>query len=261
MTLSEIQSAFQAAVLSGEKEHCAGIINSVEDSARTDRKTLFNVYVDAYRLRLTEFMSADFPILRLHLGDDAFAPLVEDYVASAPSRQRNARWYASRLPEFMSATPPWRDDRAACDLARFERALADAFDAADALTIAIDALQDVGVEDQPSVAFSFHPSIAILDLAGGTTRDYEALAGEGTASEIEGDKETVLFWRCDNESYYRQVGEDERLALMEAMQGKRFSDVCALLAFQGNDEDIAGRVAGFLSQWFADGLLTRLTIC
>jgi hypothetical protein len=261
MTLSEIQSAFQAAVLAGGKARGTAILDSVEDSSRTDRDSLFSVYVDAYGLRLTEFVSTDFPILHLHIGHDAFASLVEDYIASAPSRQRNARWYATRLPEFMRATPPWRDDRGACNLARFERALADAFDAADVTAITIDALQNVVVEDQPNLAFSFHPSVTIFDLAGGTTNAYEALAGGETAPRIEDNKETVLFWRSDNEPYYRQVREDERLALMEAMQGKRFSDVCALLAFQGNDEDATGRVAGFLSQWFADGLVTRLTIC
>jgi hypothetical protein len=260
MTLSEIQSAFQAAVLAGGKAYGTAILASVEDSSRTDRESLFSVYVDAYRLRLTEFISTDFPTLRLHLGDDAFASLVEDYVTSMPSRQRNARWYASRLPEFMAATPPWRDDHAACDLARFERALADAFDAADAIVITIEALQKLNVGDQPNIVFGFHPSVAILDLANGTTNRYEALTGGGLASGIADDKETVLFWRSEAASYYRRVREDERLALTEAMQGKRFSDVCTLLAFLGNDEDAAGRVAGFLAQWFADGLLTRLSI-
>ncbi|HEY8072310.1 MAG TPA: DNA-binding domain-containing protein [Methylocystis sp.] len=259
MRLSEIQSAFQAAVLAGENGGRGKIIDSVDDSPKTDRSTLFSVYIDAYRLRLTEFVSNDFPILRSHLGDHAFASLVEDYVDAAPSRQRNARWYASRMPEFMSAVRPWGEQTDACDLARFERALANAFDANDARSLTIAVLQEVGLERQPNVAFSFHPSVTILDLLGGTTNRYECLAGGATTSGAADDRESVLFWRVENETYYRQVSEDERLALMEAMQGKRLSDICMLLAFQGNDEDAAGRFAGFLSQWFAGGLITQLT--
>ena len=48
---------------------------------------------------------------------------------------------------------------------------------------------------------------------------------------------------------------------MEARQGKKFSDICTLLAYEGGDENVTQRVAGFLSQWFADGLVTRLRDC
>ena len=74
---------------------------------------------------------------------------------------------------------------------------------------------------------------------------------------VQGD-ETV--WRNDGQSFYRPVAEDERLALLEARRDKPFGDICALLAFQNNGDDVTRRVAGFLAQWFADGLVTRLSI-
>ncbi len=232
----------------------------IKDSRRTDRATLFGVYVDAYRLRLAEFVSNDFPILRAHLGDEGFGHLVEDYISSAPSRQRNARWYGARLPDFMRETAPWRGDQSAIDLARFEWALSDAFDAADAPVLTIDALQHTCAEDWPRLAFDFHPSVRILDLAARTTQLYAALIEADGPSAIQQGEETIIFWRSDDQAFYRHVAEDERLALIEAKQGKRFGDICALLAFQRDDEGVTQRVASFLSQWFADGLVTRLSI-
>jgi hypothetical protein len=256
MKLAELQTRFQAGIVKGDN----AILAAIADSRRTDRATLFAVYHDAYRLRLAEFLSTDFPVLRAHLGEETFGLLVEDYIESAPSSQPNARWYGTRLPDFMQKTAPWRRNRSAIDLARFERALSDAFDAADAPISTIDALRDISAEDWPRLAFEFHPSVRLLDLAGGTAQIYAALAEEEEAPPIQQDREAIVFWRNDGQSFYRPVAEDERLAQLEAQQGKCFGDICALLAFQRNDADVTQRVAGFLSQWFADGLVTRLAI-
>jgi hypothetical protein len=256
MKLAELQMRFQAGIVEGDN----AILASIADSRRTDRATLFGVYHDAYRLRLAEFLSHDFPVLRVHLGEETFGQLVEDYILSTPSRQPNARWYGTHLPDFMQKTAPWRRNRSAIDLARFERALSDAFDAPDTPISTIDALRDIRAEDWPRLAFEFHPSVRLLDLESGTAQIYAALAEEEEAPAIQQGEEAIVFWRNDGQSFYRPVAEDERLALMEARQGKSFGDICALLAFQRNDAGTTRRVAGFLSQWFADGLVTRLLL-
>lgn len=256
MKLAELQTKFQAAIIEGDQ----AILTSIADSPRADRATLFAVYYDAYRLRLAEFLANDFPILRIHLGDETFGRLVEDYIEAAPSRQPNARWYGARLPDFMQETASWRTNRSAIDLARFERALSDAFDAADAPVAAIDSLRDTCAEDWPHLTFEFHPSLALLDLAKATAQIYAALAADEEPPAIQKGEETFIFWRNGGQSFYRPVPEDERLALMEARKGKGFADICALLAYQAGEEGAAQRAAGFLSQWFADKLVTRLSV-
>jgi hypothetical protein len=256
MKLAELQTKFQAGIVEGDQT----ILASIGDSQKTDRATLFAVYYNAYRSRLAEFLSNDFPILRDYLGEEAFGRLVEDFIEATPSRHPNARWYGTRLPHFMCKTAPWWRNRSAIDLALFERALSYAFDAPDAPTSTIDALRDICVEDRPRLAFEFHPSVRLLDLASGTAQIYAALAEEEEPPAVQQGDEAIIFWRNDGQSFYRPVAEDERLALTEAGQGKSFGDICALLAFQRNDAGVTQRVAGFLSQWFADGLVTRLSI-
>ena len=255
MSLAELQTKFQAGIIENDQT----ILTSIKDSLRTDRATLFAVYYDAYRLRLAEFLSNDFPILRLHLGDEAFGRLVEDYIESAPPHQPNARWYGTRLPKFMCEAPQWRTNRRAIDLARFERALSNAFDAPDAPISTLDTLRNTCVEDWPCLTFEFHPSVNLLDLAGGTARIYEALSGEEEELAIQHGEEAILFWRGDGQSFYRPVPDDERLALREARHGKNFGDICALLSFQ-SVADVTQRAAGFISQWFSDGLISRWSI-
>lgn len=260
MKLAELQAAFQSAVLADGEPGNAAILGSIAMPPRTDRATGFGVYADAYHLRLAAFVANDFPVLREHLGEEAFGALVEAYISATPSRHRNARWYASRLPDFMRQSMPWRGDSPACDLAVFERALADAFDAADAPALGIEALSDFGAEDWPRLVLAFHPSLAVLDLAQGTTAHYQNFTeGEGPAATRAG-TETAVVWRSAGQSLYRLVSQSERLGLIEARQSKTFGDICMLLAFQAGDDDPAQQAAGFLAQWFADGLVTRVSL-
>ena len=260
MKLAELQAVFQSAVIAGADPQDAAVLDSLAPPPRSGRAACFGVYADGYRLRLAEFVANDFPILREHLGDEAFGALVEAYISATPSRHRNARWYAARLPDFMRQKMPWRDDDPACGLALFERALADAFDAADAPALGIAALSAFGAEDWPRLVFAFQASVAVIDLAQGTTARYQSLAeGEAPAAPQAG-AEAALVWRSADQSHYRLVAQSERLGLIEAREGKTFGDICMLLAFQAGDDDPAQQAAGFLSQWFTDGLITRVAL-
>ena len=73
MTLAEIQERFLAGIIRGDD----AIADELNDSPRTDRGTMFAVYYNAYRLRLAEFLSNDFSVLRSYLGDETFGQLVE----------------------------------------------------------------------------------------------------------------------------------------------------------------------------------------
>ena len=120
-------------------------------------------------------------------------------------------------------------------------------------------LQDTCSEDWPHLTFDFHPSVTLLDFGGGTAELYAALAEENEPPAFKEGEETILFWRNDGHSLYRPAAEDERLALREAMQRKKFAEIIALLAFQSGG-DVTQRAAGFVSQWFADGLISRWSI-
>ena len=52
----------------------------------------------------------------------------------------------------------------------------------------------------------------------------------------------------------------EAMALREALAGKNFGDICALLQFQdeADTDNVAVRAGGYLAQWFADGLVIEI---
>lgn len=281
MKLAELQSLFQSAVLTGDAEDAA-ILDVIAAPRDADRPTMMGVYVNAYRLRLAEFLDEDYPALRVMLGDDDFEALVEAYIDANPSRLRNARWYTTRLPEFMQESENWNANALAIGLALFERALTDAYDAADAPAHGIETLAEFSPQDWPRLGFTFHPSLRLIEVAAGVLDAYVAATADehededeeapGSAEEDEGaldeddipiedyppyasDGETIAIWRADLDPAYRQLDPDEYLALCEAMAGQSFGDICQLVAFQNEGQSATERLAQFLVTWFSEGLV------
>ncbi|MGO9943868.1 MAG: putative DNA-binding domain-containing protein [Rhodoblastus sp.] len=264
MKLAQIQALFQANVLGETPE--AKFLARLNPPTRAEKiEQVFAVYHDGFRLRMAEFLSHDYPVLREALGDEAFAAIAEAYVAAHPSRHRNARWFGAGLPEFLRRSPPYAEESFVCGLAALEEALARSFDAADASLLPIEILGVTPPEDWPRLCFGFHPSVALIEAPLAALRCYEAVQ-EGQADfdpAAGGDEEvSLLVWRDGLEVQYRVVDELETLALREALREKPFGEICALLAFSRPSEPAEGltmAAANFLGSWFADGLIVAAT--
>lgn len=257
MTLAKLQTAFQAAVLGETHE----ILSVILPSRQLDNAERLAIYRNAYRSRLAEFVASDYPALQHILGDEDFDALTADYIDATPSHHRNARFYAQALPEFLRTHMPWDAIKILADLASFERALADAFDAADAVALDAAALAGVVAEDQPRLCFAFCPSFALLVLARGTTASYEA-AIEGLAVPMPEDdgEEAILVWRAPSlEPFYRLLDADEALALSAARAGGSLDEICSLLGQRNDPVTAASLAALFLCRWFGDGLVNALS--
>ncbi len=142
-----------------------------------------------------------------------------------------------------------------------ERALTDAFDAADCDSCALEALAAYEPQDWPRLVFAFHPSLRLFRVSVGTVGLYEALSSERAPLQLEpsDEEEAVAIWRSGFDPAYRTLSADEFLALNEARAGKSFGDICQLVAFQEDEAAAPERLAQFLVNWFADGLVVALS--
>lgn len=261
MNLAAFQALFQSRVLAGAGQADAPLLETLCPSPHgAAGETLLGVYQKGYRARLAEFLAEDHPGLRALLGDDEFDVLIEDYIAARPARDPNARWYTTGLPDFMQESANWRENAPAVSMARFERAMVDAFDAADAEPLKIEALASFSPEDWPLLVFSFHPSLILLELAPGTLAAYsedEDAEPQDTSSD---DLDRAAVWRIEYETAYRALEGDEYVALCEARAGHAFGDICQMAAFQKAGEIAPERLAQCLSSWFADGMVIGATV-
>jgi hypothetical protein len=147
--------------------------------------------------------------------------------------------------------------RPLADLASFERALSDAFDAADRDPIEASVLASVSAEDQPRLQFTFQPSLFLLNLAQGVVAAHEAVMEDRDVPAPSGHgEEMVLVWRDPSQqAFYRVLEDDEALALDSASANGTFAEICGLLSLRMPAEDAANQAAVFLVRWFGDGLI------
>lgn len=256
-TLAELQDRFQSAVLSGDEAFLGDIV----DSPRERRKVLLGVYQNAYVLRLIEILGHDYEILHGYAGDTVFAELARAYVSANPSPHRNARWFGSRLPEFLSESDPWREHREFTDLAAIERALNDAFDDGEEPAVTLADLAAVAPERWGDLAFTPQPFVRRLDTATNAYAIWLALRNEETppkARLLEAD-DAILAFRADLTSKIRLLGPDEAMMWDEMANGVRFGVLCEMMATYWDVEDAPARAAGYLQGWINAGLLAAET--
>jgi hypothetical protein len=261
MTLAELQQQFQDAIL-GEAPTLALIAQL--RSPRAGAEEAFAVYRESYHQRLAEFLANDFPCLRAAMGEAAFAELAEAYIAAQPSHDRNARWYGAGLPGFLDSRDQLAAPRFSRAMAHFEAALAEAFDAADELTLRIASLAGFKEVAWPRLKFAFHPSFRLVEAPASLPAWYEAFQAGDDQPAIAADAPegwvSILIWRHADEVSYRLLDALEAMALGEARDGRSFGEICGQLALacpQADRSELSQAAAGYLVRWFADEMIVQ----
>ncbi|QQS12383.1 MAG: putative DNA-binding domain-containing protein [Rhodospirillales bacterium] len=236
--LRRLQQEFRGWMLEGAPE----LRGRVLDTAKADRDLLLAVYRDGYALRLIEALTTDYPGVLAMAGPADFDVLARAYIAARPSTDPSVRWFGRHLADFLAATPPFDGSPAAADMARFEWALGEAFDAADSTPLTFDDLAALPAEAWETLRLGFAPSLRRLTLRHEAPRAWarrEAVAPgdlDVPANPPGEDGAPVavdwLVWRAtaDAETQYRSMAADEAWALDAARDGADFAALCDGLA-------------------------------
>ena len=106
----------------------------LDDSQGIASNLGLQIYTHAYGARLREALHSDHAALAWYLGDERWLRTCNDYIERHPSQHRSLRNFGNQLPEFLRHHPSHEAHPRIAELAVFERALLDSFDAADAPT-------------------------------------------------------------------------------------------------------------------------------
>jgi len=253
-SLGDLQGAFQNYVLAASDTFQA----AVRDTSKAQRATLLDVYRDGYALRLIEVLTNDYPGVMAMAGPDDFDYMARAYIAAHPSPHRSVRWYGGRLADFLAATPPFNATPEAAEMARFEWALSEAFDSADAPAITAESLMALAPEAWETLSFSALPSLRCLTLAFEVPQAWQRKeeVEAGNLEVARAAQPTVwAVWRPQFISNFRSLDADEAAMLANLVEGKPFPDLCeAVAAFTGEAEAPA-RAAGLLRAMVEGGMI------
>src|ERR1700722_9523032 len=140
--LRQIQGDFQSYLLRGD----AAIEAHVVGTERVPIATRLGIYGDGYCARLNEALQSNFPVLTELLGEADFETLGAAYVRSHDSPFFSIRYYGNALADFLANDARYAGAPVLAELARWEWAMTEVFDAADADPIGIEALSHVAPE-------------------------------------------------------------------------------------------------------------------
>jgi len=255
MKLAALQQAFLDD-LTGAGDALATCV--VDEGAITLANRL-DIYRNAYNVRFVEALANDHEMLQRYIGEQAFSELVQEYVTEHPSTVPSLRFFGDQLPQFLVTNERYGGLPLLAELASFERALLDVFDAPDADHLGLDHLQNVPPDRWPEIKFSFHPSIRFFGVQHNCVEVWQAMKQEIEPPIAQSQEATWLLWRNpDRLSEFRSLSSDEAAALQLATDDSPFSEICeAMLAWLPVDQ-VAGRAAGLVRHWVETGLICRL---
>jgi hypothetical protein len=255
-SLAELQRRFQAYLLNPSANPPAAF----RDDGRASGAQRAEVYAEAYRLRLVEALAADYPALRARLGEDEFAALGRVYAKVYPSRYASIRWFGRDLGQFLREDSEHRERPEVAELAAFEWALSEAFDAAEAPVVSPEALAALPAACWPDLRIRFHPALRRIEIRFNTPEVWRALNRQDSPLPFEALKQSQawIVWRFDLKLFFRSLDASEAQAFDALHQGLHFAEVCEGLCDRLPAENVAATAAGFLARWLADGWVAAI---
>jgi hypothetical protein len=264
MKLAELEHAVQRHVLDG-----GALPAALAAAVAPPAEARWDIYVEAYRLRLTEALATQYPALATRVGREAFAERMRDFITATPSVHRSIRDYGRELAEHLAAGAADAEDEMRAELAAFEWRLAAAFDAAAATATGPADLAGVVPGDWPELRFRGVPSLARLATrtnAVSVWRAAKAALEAGTdgtplaaPAAVRGARVEWLIVRPGLETEFRSLPADEAAALDRLLAGASFGELCASLAASAADAGAAAAcAAGWLKGWLLGGALQRV---
>jgi hypothetical protein len=246
MKLAQLQQAFQSHVLGGDDVIAAEI--AADERFTTSLR--LGIYAQAYAARLIEVLAETYPAVQAALGTDLFARLIAEYVKVRPSRFRSARAYGDALPEWLATRLSGPRAAGLADLARFEWAVAGAFDAADDPALEPASLAAVAPARWPALQFAFAPTLRRVNVSSNCVAWWRFACAEQPRPQRWRSTcpQQWLVWRQGLAVFYRRLSRAETSLLDAALAGRAFGELCEQLSD-------AAAAAALLRGWFEAGLI------
>lgn len=246
------------------KHHLFGHASPITQHVVNDKLSSefrLGIYANAYVSRLLEVLENDYPVLQTLLGEEAFYDLGEAYIRHHPSTYASLRWFGQHLPRFIKEVAPYNGSPWLAEMAVFEWALVDAFNASNQPSVSESDVGQVPPDQWPVLDFTFHPSVHSFTYQWNILPIWQAHK-EGTTlpkPEKLSQWETCLVWRQSLKTLFRTLDSDEALMFAAARQGANFSQLCEQLSECTTDaEQIPLRAVTLLKTWVSQELVAGL---
>lgn len=247
MTLVALQRGF--------RDWLADVSAAVEDRVDGDARAGLDIYHNAYRVQLVDCLKDTFGKTLLWIGEDAFIDAALNHIEHAPPSGWTLGVYGKGFDQTLAGLYP--DDPEVAELAWLEWSLSRAFESADFVPLAADALAAVDWDRAVLVLLPTIQTGLARTNAGAIWSALEAELAPPDATLLP-TPGTMLVWRKEFTPCFRTIEEVERRALDIVGSGSSFAALCMTLIEQlGSDAGIA-EAGAMLAQWIDQGLILAI---
>lgn len=247
---SERQREFGAALLDRGGPMPAGLVGP--DGRPSPRR--FAVYRNNVVLGLANGLGEAYPVVRRLVGEAFFRAMAAEFAASTPPRGPLMFAYGAGFAEFLEGFPPVAELAYLADVARLERAWAEAYHAAEERPMGPEVLQALGPAEIGALRLRLHGSLRLVvsDFPVATIWQANMEQGEPGPIDLAQGGETALIARPGAEVELRRLspGAAAFTLALQAGQGLGAAAEASLASQPGFD------IAGGVAELFALGLVT-----
>lgn len=254
--LHQIQSCMQEAIFLGSK------IDSQPDIWIQGKKDFvpadqLAVYINAYRYRLYEVITQDYPVLQHYLGAAVFAELLKDFVERVHSEHFNIGKYPAGLPGFISQYRA--GDKFAYELAVLENTISQLMDAPESTALSLAHLE--GITAESLMAAVLYPRRALqLFMFDYPVNDYYfSVKEQRIPLSVESKKNCLVVFRHDDVVWRMPLDMNEYYLLCKLFDGMPIG--AGLEALQAEvglvESELSEQISVWFSRWMRNGLLAR----
>jgi hypothetical protein len=255
--LSQLQDNFQNYLLQNHSSIQLNIISTEKISAGQR----LDIYRDAYSLRLIELLTTEYPVLLQLLGDEDFDILARNFIAAQPSTFKSVRWYGVALPAFIEATGTDNTHPILAEMARFENAISESFDASNCEPVSFEAVAAIPFAQWPAMRFNLQAAFRRLDAHWNVLPVWNAIGSDETPTlEHTNEINYLMIWRKHLEVQFCTLTIDEAYVIDAMQSEKTFSEICEGLCEWVTEEQVAMHAATLLKRFINDEIITAIII-
>jgi len=212
-----------------------------------------SVYVHGYRGRLQKVIKRIYPALQHYLGEEKYRAMVDEFIASTPSRYFNIDKYAVAFGRHVAATS---GDPFARELAVFESTMRELYHKQETAALGKDWLEQQTPEMLTNTKLQLREAAQLMVFAYPLS-DYVASCRRGENPPLPGENPEYLMALRDNgEMHCITLAEAEYALLALVAQGHTLGEALAsddFASFAGNT--LAEDFQLWFSRWVNEGFL------
>lgn len=255
--LKQLQEKFIDAVLFGKNQ---SFLSEIKEGGKIGPEQRLQIYAHAYKARLVEVLAEDFPVLHSMVGDDMFEEICVGYIDLYPSQHPSLRFFGQHMSAYLKKTKPYNDIIPAIEMAEFEWAFNDVFDAPDREPVTVEQVAAIQPEAWTTLRIKLQPSFKMHLFKWNTPAVWTTVT-EGVEKPMRPQEYPTpshcIQWKKQLGCFFRTIEEDEARVLEVTRREKTFPEICELL-MKDYGEHASHRAAELFRGWVMEGLVVGL---